>query len=43
MGEPITTFAPSSSGAEDYRRLADEIIGQEPNVEELPYGKAVNV
>jgi len=43
MGEPITTFAPSSSGAEDYRRLADEIIGQEPIVEELPYGKAVNV
>src|SRR5262249_23903766 len=41
MGEPITTFAPSSSGAEDYRKLADEIISQESNLEELPYGKAV--
>jgi chromosome partitioning protein len=29
MGEPITTFAPQSSGAEDYRALALEVIAQE--------------
>jgi chromosome partitioning protein len=29
MGEPITTYAPTSSGAEDYARLTEEIIAQE--------------
>jgi len=29
MGEPITAYAPASSGAEDYRALAGEIINQE--------------
>jgi chromosome partitioning protein len=29
MGEPITTYAPNSSGAEDYRALADELLDQE--------------
>jgi chromosome partitioning protein len=29
MGEPITSYAPSSSGAEDYRALAEELIAQE--------------
>jgi chromosome partitioning protein len=41
MGEPITSFAPTSAGAEDYRKLADEIIGEEDRREET-YGKAVN-
>jgi chromosome partitioning protein len=41
MGEPITTFAPTSAGAEDYRSLADEIISQEISEEEA-YGKASN-
>jgi chromosome partitioning protein len=27
-GEPITTFAPSSSGAQAYRRLAREVIAR---------------
>ena len=38
MGEPITTYAPASSGAEDYRALAGEIIAQE----EKGYGTAAN-
>ena len=29
MGEPITSYAPASSGAEDYRALAIEIMQQE--------------
>ncbi len=29
MGEPITSYAPTSAGAEDYRALAAEVIGQE--------------
>ena len=29
MGEPITSYAPSSAGAEDYRALAEEIMQQE--------------
>lgn len=29
MGEPITAYAPNSSGAEDYQALAEEIIEQE--------------
>jgi len=29
MGEPITSYSPNSSGAEDYRALATEIIQQE--------------
>jgi chromosome partitioning protein len=32
MGEPITTFAPQSSGSEDYRSLAKEIIEQEKEI-----------
>ena len=41
MGEPITSYAPSSTGAEDYRSLADEIIRQE-KAETNTYGKAAN-
>ena len=37
-GIPITTYAPTSHGAEDYRALAQEVIAQE----EMPYGQAVN-
>ena len=40
MGEPITTYAPSSSGAQDYRQLAKEIIQQETKKEQ--YVKAAN-
>jgi chromosome partitioning protein len=29
FGKPITTYAPSSAGAEDYRKLAAEVIRQE--------------
>ena len=29
MGEPITAYAPASTGAEDYRVLASEVIEQE--------------
>jgi chromosome partitioning protein len=29
MGCPITKYAPTSNGAEDYRKLANEVIGQE--------------
>ncbi len=29
MGEPITAYAPSSHGAEDYRALADEVLAQD--------------
>ena len=29
MGEPITAYAPTSSGAEDYRALAAEVMAQE--------------
>ena len=29
MGEPILAYAPTSHGAEDYRALAGEVIGQE--------------
>lgn len=29
MGEPITSYAPTSAGAEDYRALADELIARE--------------
>jgi chromosome partitioning protein len=32
MGEPITAYAPSSPGAEDYRSLAAEVIAQEGGV-----------
>lgn len=28
MGEPITAYAPASSGAEDYRALAAELLGE---------------
>ena len=31
MGEPITTYAPSCAGTEDYRALAQEVIHQEEN------------
>ena len=40
MGEPITAYAPTSSAAEDYRALAQEIINQERREED--YGKAEN-
>ena len=39
MGEPITAYAPASSGAEDYRALAGEVIEQELKEE---YGKVGN-
>ena len=39
MGEPITAYAPSSSGAEDYRALANELIRQEGKE---GYGQAAN-
>lgn len=39
MGEPITTYAPASSGAEDYRALAKEIVEQEIKG---TYGQAAN-
>jgi chromosome partitioning protein len=29
MGDPITAYAPASSGAEDYRALAEEVMAQE--------------
>jgi chromosome partitioning protein len=38
MGEPITSYAPTSAGAEDYRKLAEELLAQE----ERGYGKAAN-
>lgn len=38
MGGPITAYAAASSGAEDYRRLADEVIAQEKE----GYGQAAN-
>lgn len=41
MGEPITAYAPSSSGAEDYRALAAEVIAQEETGEGT-YGQAAN-
>lgn len=34
MGVPITTYAPASSGATDYRALAAEVIDQEPTEKE---------
>lgn len=40
MGESILTYAPASSGAEDYRALAAEVIAQE--VGEGAYGQAAN-
>lgn len=39
MGEPITAYAPSSSGAEDYRALAEELLSQEGKE---GYGPAAN-
>jgi chromosome partitioning protein len=39
VGEPITAYAPASSGAEDYRALAREVTEQEPKEE---YGKVRN-
>jgi chromosome partitioning protein len=40
MGQPITLYAPHSPGAEDYRKLAHEIIAQEDakNVAEIVNG-----
>jgi chromosome partitioning protein len=29
QGVPITSYAPTSNGAEDYRKLAQEVIAQE--------------
>jgi chromosome partitioning protein len=29
MGEPITAYAPQSTGCEDYRQLATELIAKE--------------
>ena len=40
-GVAITAYAPNSSGAEDYRKLATEIIQQEAR-EGLSYGKVAN-
>jgi chromosome partitioning protein len=39
MGQPITVYAPNSSGTADYRSLATEIISQEVND---TYGKTEN-
>jgi chromosome partitioning protein len=39
MGEPITAYAPTSPGAEDYRRLAQEVISHEEK-KSLPYEAA---
>jgi chromosome partitioning protein len=39
MGEPITHYAPQSSGSEDYRSLAREIINQE----DAKHGQAANL
>jgi chromosome partitioning protein len=39
MGEPITSYAPSSAGAEDYRALAEELMAQEQGGD---YAKAAN-
>lgn len=41
QGGPITTYAPSSSGAEDYRKLAEEVISQEAR-EGIVYDQAAN-
>src|SRR5512135_297285 len=38
QGVPITSYAPTSHGAEDYRKLADEVIAQEK--QEGRYGQA---
>jgi chromosome partitioning protein len=43
MGEPITAYSPTSPGAEDYRKLAEEIISSEViRKENNEYGKAAN-
>lgn len=41
QGGPITAYAPTSHGAEDYRRLADEVVAQETK-EVVAYGEAAN-
>jgi chromosome partitioning protein len=41
QGGPITAYAPTSHGAEDYRKLADEVIAQEAR-EGIAYGQAAN-
>jgi chromosome partitioning protein len=41
QGAPITTYASLSTGAADYRRLADEVIAQESK-EAVIYGQAAN-
>jgi chromosome partitioning protein len=43
MGEPITSYAPTSAGAEDYRALADELMQQEQQEEGGEYAKAANI
>ena len=40
QGGPITAYATKSPGAEDYRKLADEVIAQES--QESSYGQAAN-
>ena len=44
QGGPITAYDPKSAGAEDYRKLADEVIAQESQEarEGLDYGKVAN-
>lgn len=42
MGEPITSYAPTSAGAEDYRALADELVQQEVAGEGGPHAKIAN-
>jgi chromosome partitioning protein len=41
QGGPITAYAPTSHGAEDYRKLAVEVIAQESR-EVVAYGQAAN-
>jgi chromosome partitioning protein len=43
QGGPITAYAPTSFGADDYRKLADEVIAQEGKGKEaVAYGQAAN-
>ena len=39
QGVPITSYAPSSHGAEDYRQLAQEVIAQEKRGKSVPKPK----
>lgn len=41
QGVPITAYAPNSHGAEDYRKLAEEVIAQEAQ-EGIVYGQVAN-